>query len=303
MNESKLDKLNIGLPVYNGEQFIRKRLENILSQTYSDFKLIIDVDPGTDKTVEICKEFAEKDPRIELIVQEKRMGWMWSFNFVFKQANSKYFVWAGVDDIWSSDFLEKNIAVLDSNEDVVGSQGLISHYGPWGDEFESKSDDSIMVKFYKKFRRSFRPFVNSGASGTFEQRVKIILRKTAYYHVYGVFRTNSLYKKTVREFFCWDWATVLTILKKGNFHLIDEVLIELNTSGASDPSITLFTQLKTQKAHKNEYLLPYSSFTIWCAKNLGMKIFFKNLDYFLWLNCILGVSSILISIMSSIKKN
>ena len=67
-------KLTVGLPVYNGEKFIRKRLENILSQTYSDFKLIIDVDPGTDKTVEICKEFAEKDSRIEYEYHEQRMG-------------------------------------------------------------------------------------------------------------------------------------------------------------------------------------------------------------------------------------
>ncbi len=302
MTRSNYSKLNIGLPVYNGEKFIRKRLENILSQTYSDFKLIIS-DDSNDHTPKICKEFAEKDSRIQYEHHEQRMGITWSFNYILQKSNTEYFVWAGVDDIWSPDFLEKNIAVLDSNEDVVCSQGLISHYGPWGDEFEKKITDSIIIKLYKKFRRSFRPFVNSGTSGTFEQRVKTILRKTAYYHVYGVFRTNSLYQKTVREFFCWDWATVLTILKKGNFHLIDEILIELNTSGASDPSITLFTQLKTQKAHKNEYLFPYSSFTIWCAKNLGTNIFLKNFDYFLWLNCIMGVSSILISIISSIKKN
>lgn len=302
MTKLNYSKLNIGLPVYNGEKYIQERLENILSQTFGDFKLIIDIDPGTDNTIEICKEFAEKDSRIELIIQEKRMGWMWSFNFVFKQANSKYFVWAGVDDIWSPDFLEKNIAVLDSNEDTVCSQGIISHYGPWDDKFDSKPDDSKLITLYKRIRRSFRPFPNYGASGSYEQRVKILLRKTAFYHIYGVFRTSALYKNTVNEFFCWDWATTLTILKQGNFYLIDEVLIELNTSGASDPSIKLFEQLKTQKAHKHEYLFPYSTFTNWCRKNLGMKIFLKNIDYFLWLNCIMGTSSVVISIINSIKK-
>jgi len=302
MSNTKNPKLAIGLPVYNAEPFVHQRLENILSQTFKDFELIIDADPGTDNTIQICKEFANKEKRIQLIVQKKRMGWMWSFNFVLKQAKSEYFVWAGVDDKWTPDFLEKNIAILDSNKDVVCSQGKIKHHGPWGDKFDSKPNDSSTQKIYKKFRRSFRPFENTSAYGSYEKRVGIILRKTAYYHAYGVFRTKELQESMVKEFFCWDWATILSVLKQGNFHLIDEEMINLHTGGASDPSIKLFQQLKVQNAHKNEYLFPYSSFTLWCSKNLGLKLFLKNIDYFIWLNFIVGSASVLISIYDSIKK-
>jgi len=84
-------KLTIGFPVYNGESFIKKRLENILSQTFKDFVLIIS-DDSTDSTPSICQEFANKDKRMHYIHQKKRMGLVWSFNFVLKQAKSEYFV-------------------------------------------------------------------------------------------------------------------------------------------------------------------------------------------------------------------
>ena len=50
-------KLTIGMSIYNGEKFILKKLENILSQTFQDFELIIS-DDSTDNTPKICKDFA-----------------------------------------------------------------------------------------------------------------------------------------------------------------------------------------------------------------------------------------------------
>ena len=69
--ESKNPEISIGLPIYNSEKFIRKRLENILSQTFNDFELIISDNASTDDSVKICKEFMEKDSRIKLYVQDE----------------------------------------------------------------------------------------------------------------------------------------------------------------------------------------------------------------------------------------
>jgi len=296
MNPSinKLPKLTIGLPVYNGKAFIRKRLDNIFSQTFTDFQLIIS-DDSTDSTPTICKEFAKKDKRIRYIHQEKRMGWMWSFRFVLEQAKSEYFVWAGVDDIWSPDFLEKNISVLDTHKDVVGSISKIEHYGPWGDEFAQKPRDSTILATYKKFRRLFRPFVHAPIIGTYEERINFALKNTAYSHSYGVFRTNELQKSVVPEIFCWDWAIILSVLRYGKLYLIEEPLMRLH-AGAGASSAKLFKQLSIQNAHSNEYIAPYSSFTIWCAKNLGIKLFIKNIQQFIWLNCFAGPASVLIGL-------
>ena len=67
-------RLSIGLPVYNGEKFLQNRLDGILSQTFSDFELIISDNASTDSTADICKEYALKDNRILYIRQENNIG-------------------------------------------------------------------------------------------------------------------------------------------------------------------------------------------------------------------------------------
>ena len=64
--------ISIGLPVYNGEEFIRQRLDGILSQTFTDFELII-YDNSIDSTPVICKEYAKKDKRIRYFYDKKKL--------------------------------------------------------------------------------------------------------------------------------------------------------------------------------------------------------------------------------------
>lgn len=60
MNNSSLPLVSIGMPVYNGEKFIRKSLDSLLAQSCSNFELIISDNASTDKTYEICKEYQKK---------------------------------------------------------------------------------------------------------------------------------------------------------------------------------------------------------------------------------------------------
>ena len=145
------------MPVYNGEEFIRKRLDNILSQTFSDFELIIS-DDSTDSTPQICKEYAKKDSRIRYIHQEKNHGVWKNYFFVLKEAKYDYFVWAAVDDLWMPNFLERNVQILDSKKNVVTSQGQIRIFGPLFEEYKENRQDGTLDKQYKKFRRLFRNF-------------------------------------------------------------------------------------------------------------------------------------------------
>jgi len=64
-------EISIGLPVYNGQQFIKKKLDSILAQSYPFFELIISDNASTDLTPKICDEYAKKDKRIRYIKQKK----------------------------------------------------------------------------------------------------------------------------------------------------------------------------------------------------------------------------------------
>ncbi|MBH0228847.1 glycosyltransferase [Halobacillus yeomjeoni] len=62
-------KVSCILPVYNGDLYLKRTLESILNQTFTDFELIIVDDGSTDRTNEIIHSF--KDPRIKYIKQEQ----------------------------------------------------------------------------------------------------------------------------------------------------------------------------------------------------------------------------------------
>ncbi len=59
------------MSVYNAEKFLHSAIESITNQSFTDFEFIIIEDGSTDKTLEILKEFKEKDNRIKIIKRKK----------------------------------------------------------------------------------------------------------------------------------------------------------------------------------------------------------------------------------------
>lgn len=111
--------VSIGLPVYNGEDFIKEAITSILSQTFSDFELIISDNASTDRTEEICRSLAAQDSRIQYYRNEKNFGAAYNYNRTFEFAKGKYFKWASHDDVCTPNFLKACVDVLDHHPDVV----------------------------------------------------------------------------------------------------------------------------------------------------------------------------------------
>ena len=91
MSESKNPVISIGMPVYNGEKFLRNKIESLLNQTFQDFELIISDNGSTDLTYKICNEYTKKDKRIIYFQQKKNIGGWNNFLFVLEKAKNEYF--------------------------------------------------------------------------------------------------------------------------------------------------------------------------------------------------------------------
>ena len=65
-------KLSVIIPVYNAEAFIKDTVENILSQEFKDFELILVNDGCNDQSSRLCDDFSCKDERIKVIHKKKR---------------------------------------------------------------------------------------------------------------------------------------------------------------------------------------------------------------------------------------
>jgi glycosyltransferase involved in cell wall biosynthesis len=111
-------RLTIGLPVYNGERYLRLAVESLLAQTFRDFVLIISDNASTDGTAAICEEYAVRDPRVHYLRQTVNRGASWNFRHVFECAETEYFKWSAHDDICHPEFVERCIEVLDRDPGV-----------------------------------------------------------------------------------------------------------------------------------------------------------------------------------------
>lgn len=126
-------RVSIGLPVYNGENYLKDAINSIMAQTFTDFELIISDNASTDKTSEICKAYAEKDTRIHYYRAEKNLGAAWNFNRVFELSAGEYFKWVAHDDLVSPDYLSKCIEVLDNDDSIILCNSKVEFINEYGD--------------------------------------------------------------------------------------------------------------------------------------------------------------------------
>jgi glycosyltransferase involved in cell wall biosynthesis len=106
-------RVSVGMPVYNGEDHVREAIESIVAQTYTDFELIIADNCSEDNTERICREYAEKDPRIRFFRHEQNLGASKNFSFVFNMSRGSYFKWAAHDDMLAPEYVQRCVEMLD----------------------------------------------------------------------------------------------------------------------------------------------------------------------------------------------
>lgn len=151
--------VSIGMPIYNGERYLRQTLECITNQTFGDFELIISDNASTDATGGICQEYASRDPRIRYFRNDQNLGASWNYGRVFELARGRYFRWAPADDAVAPESLQECVAVLDANPEVVlcyPQTILIDSSGsmirPYADNLDLR-DASAVARFQKAIER------------------------------------------------------------------------------------------------------------------------------------------------------
>jgi len=190
--------VSIGMPVYNCGRFIKKAIDSLLKQTFSDFELIISDNCSTDDTVEICEQFEKLDKRVKFFRQKENLGSILNFNFVLSQATGKYFMWAASDDWWGSEHVMRCVNILETDPATIAAitrseivDGGIVNSG----DFPITSNCFII--------RQFLYLMNPGPNSRFYSLYRVEFVKKIEVHRY--------------DFFAGDWAIVYDLLKYGKF--------------------------------------------------------------------------------------
>ena len=205
--------ISVLMPCYNASEFIRESIESILSQTYSDFELIVINDGSTDDTQTIIEEYAERDKRIK-IMSKSNSGLPDSLNVGLLPAKGEWIARLDADDIAMPNRLQKQIEYIGKKCDTVllGSGCIIiDQCGNEINKYKYPEDHHELVRLMERIGS---PFPHSSA---FFSR-KLVQKIGGYYS-----RFNA----------CEDVDLWLRISNFGSIGCLSEPLIKLRKHSGS----------------------------------------------------------------------
>lgn len=116
---NKEAKISIIIPVYNVEKYLKRCLESVVNQTYKNLEIILVNDGSTDSSLEICNDYADKDPRV-LVINQDNKGLSGARNSGLEIAKGDYIGFVDSDDWIETNMFSTMIKVLkDKKVDVV----------------------------------------------------------------------------------------------------------------------------------------------------------------------------------------
>ncbi|HFQ0673997.1 TPA: glycosyltransferase family 2 protein, partial [Enterococcus faecium] len=162
-------EISIIVPVYKVEKYLRKCVDSILAQTFTDFEVILVDDGSPDNSGKICDEYAEKDNRVRVIHKENG-GLSSARNAGIDVARGKYLGFVDSDDYIDEDMYEilyENLKIHDAD---ISSVELIPFYG---DRYKKANKEKKVIILNKK------------------EAIKSVLEGTQFY----AYAWNKLYRK------------------------------------------------------------------------------------------------------------
>ena len=205
--EKVLQKLTIGIPVYNDKEFIEKTLDSCVHQ--AGHILIYD-NSSNDGTSEICTEYARKFPHIHHVRHDKNIGAYENFKRLLFDCQTPYFQWLGSHDILGEGLTLQLLHALEADPSAAMAFGRIT----WIDEKGTVRKKKSKLRYTEKML-SDSPF----------ERMKFLLSHLRdCFIIYGVFRTE-LAQKSWPDVPCigTDDAMLLKAAALGKFIYVENV--------------------------------------------------------------------------------
>lgn len=112
-------QVGIAVAVYNSAAFLKDTLDSILAQTFTDFTLYLSDDGSTDGSVEICREYANRDSRVRFTANEENIGAIANHRKLLAMAETEYFMFVRCHEIIPPNFLADGLDILRNDPEVV----------------------------------------------------------------------------------------------------------------------------------------------------------------------------------------
>ena len=173
----------IGAPIYGKARWLPAAVDSLLTQTFTDFALVLIDDGSPDESAAIARAYAERDPRVHVLANAQRLGMLGNTNRAFTLPLERFpeaeYVALGSDhDLWSPGWLEALVGLLDAHPEAVLAYPRTRRIDEDGAEYERQKppwrlDTSGIAAPHERLRAAFRGMV-------------------AGEMIYGLFRADAL---------------------------------------------------------------------------------------------------------------
>lgn len=236
--------VSIGMPVFNAERYLRRALDAVLAQDFSDFELILSDNGSTDGTEAICREYAARDSRIRYVRQDENLGALRNFTFVLEQARGEFFMWAAHDDAYAPTFVSRCLEQLNQCPRAVACCSEIIFLDERGRQIAGMSYVNIDT---------------NGMSAT--ERIFELIKRFNWYATYSLYRRDVLLKTPpLCAAFGLDVISLLNILLLGDIVKVPESLFYYTIPDQNKSIDNYLSQIGVTDLEKRER--PYSDLLV-----------------------------------------
>ena len=200
-------KVTIVLPSFNRGNLLKKSIESILNQTYTNFELIVVDDGSTDNTESVVDKIKKKDKRVIYLKHMKNMGASAARNSGIRIAKGEFIAFQDSDDIWKPNKLEKQMEIFEktSEKTAVVYTGFL------------KILNTKKIYFPPPYIRGKEGYIyNSLLKENFITTQTILIRR-------NVFKEIGIFDEQLPRL--QDWDLFLRISKSFEFKFINEPLV------------------------------------------------------------------------------
>ncbi len=232
--------VSVVMPVYNRTDTVRKAIDSILNQTFTDFEFIIVDDGSTDGTLEILDYYAQKDSRIRVLKNQYNRGISYSRNKGNDAARGKYIAVMDSDDYSVPNRLEKQVAYMQTHPEVDSVIGTI------------RSIEDLNIEELKKQFPAKEPYKVAKHPGFFEIDL-------CFYNFYSNV-TSMVRRDFVKDKGIWYNPAFLSaedydfwkqfIMRGGQLASLNDVLVYVRFHSSNSPQYYKAMEVNSLEIHR-----------------------------------------------------
>ena len=220
-------RLSIGVPVYNGADYIAEAITSHLEQDFSDFELVVSDNCSDDGTADIVNEFVTTDNRVSYSRNDTNVGGPANFNRLFRLTNGELFRWAAADDRIEPGYLSKVIAMMDADPNtVIGHSNALL--------IDPKSEPMLQMDQGYLGGDGFMEAIKLQAPAGDErfqseqphERIDAVINNNhRNFYIFGIMRRTTMMQTRLHgAFYGGDRTLLVEMALRGTFRKVDEPL-------------------------------------------------------------------------------